>query len=189
MPAKPDKKEVLLQTALRLFVESGFNDTPTSRIAKEANIATGTLFYFFPTKDHLIHALYAKLKSQSQAYVLRAIAEGASRPEIIKAYYTESLRWALDHPAEFSFLAQYVHSPYARHPGGESAAPHPILTHLEQAIAHREIRALDTALVYALLNSHVVGVHQFILSQAFTSEQRQEIIRTTFELFWRMICP
>jgi AcrR family transcriptional regulator len=189
MPAKPDKREVLLQTALRLFVDSGFNDTPTSRIAKEANIATGTLFYFFPTKDHLIHALYAKLKSQSQEYVLRAIAEGASRPEIIKAYYVESLHWALDHQPEFSFLAQYVHSPYARQAGGESAAPHPILTHLEQAIAHQEIQALDTALVYALLNSHVLGVHQFMLSKALKGEQRQEIIQTTFELFWNMISP
>ncbi|MGD1317767.1 TetR/AcrR family transcriptional regulator [Chryseobacterium sp. 2R14A] len=42
-----DKKEILLQTALKLFVSQGFNDTPTSRIAKEAGIATGTLFYFF----------------------------------------------------------------------------------------------------------------------------------------------
>jgi len=189
MLTKPDKKEVLLQTALRLFVESGFSDTPTSRIAKEANIATGTLFYFFPTKDHLIHALYTKLKSQSQEYVLRALADGASRPEIIKAYYVESLRWALDHQAEFLFLAQYGHSPYARQPRPGSAARHPVLTHLEQAVAHREIQPLDPDLLYALLNSQVVGVHQFIISKALTSEQQQDIIQTTFGLFWKTITP
>jgi hypothetical protein len=101
----------------------------------------------------------------------------------------ESLHWALDHQPEFSFLAQYVHSPYARQAGGESVAPHPILTYLEQAIAHQEIRALDTALVYALLNSHVLGVHQFIRSNGLTGQKRQEIIQTTFELFWKIISP
>jgi AcrR family transcriptional regulator len=38
-----DKKEEILKTALKLFVEFGFHATPTSKIAKEAGIANGTL--------------------------------------------------------------------------------------------------------------------------------------------------
>ena len=34
-----DKKQLILNAAMRLFVEQGFHDTPTSKIAKEAGIA------------------------------------------------------------------------------------------------------------------------------------------------------
>ena len=59
-----DKKAKVLDAALKLFVEFGFHNTPTSKIAKEAGISSGTLFYFYPTKDELVVALYLDIKAK-----------------------------------------------------------------------------------------------------------------------------
>ena len=57
-----DKREAILKTALNLFTERGFHNTPTSLIAKEAGVATGTLFHYFKNKEILINELYLHIK-------------------------------------------------------------------------------------------------------------------------------
>ena len=47
-------REDILQAALDLFVESGFDATPMAEIASRAGVGTSTLYRYFPTKDLLI---------------------------------------------------------------------------------------------------------------------------------------
>ncbi len=50
-------RDRILRTAEELFAEKGFDRTPTSRIAKEAGVPQGLIFYHFPTKMELLLAL------------------------------------------------------------------------------------------------------------------------------------
>jgi AcrR family transcriptional regulator len=59
-----DKKAALLKAALKLFTERGFHGTSTAQISKEAGVATGTLFNYFPTKEDLINGLYFEVKGE-----------------------------------------------------------------------------------------------------------------------------
>lgn len=52
-----EKKELILQTALKLFSEKGFENTPTSLVAKEANVSEGLIFRHFGSKDGLLDAI------------------------------------------------------------------------------------------------------------------------------------
>ncbi|MEZ4579078.1 MAG: helix-turn-helix domain-containing protein [Desulfobacterales bacterium] len=52
------KKKKYLKPALLLFVENGIDKTPTSKIASEAGVATGTLFHHFKNKEDLVNSLY-----------------------------------------------------------------------------------------------------------------------------------
>ena len=45
----PEKQKAVMEAALKLFTEKGFHGTPTSKIAKDAKVATGTLFHYFKT--------------------------------------------------------------------------------------------------------------------------------------------
>jgi AcrR family transcriptional regulator len=47
----------ILDAAESLFAEHGFDATPTRKIAKRANVTTGLVFYYFPTKESLLKAL------------------------------------------------------------------------------------------------------------------------------------
>ncbi|MEL7586488.1 MAG: TetR/AcrR family transcriptional regulator [Prolixibacteraceae bacterium] len=184
-----DKREKLLQTALKLFVSQGFNDTPTSRIAKEAGIATGTLFYFFPTKDELIISLYLKLKEQAAEHINAALTEVKSTKEVIKTYYEESLKWSLRNPNEFLFLAQFSNSPYLKKIGADkiSAQTAPVLQLFRLAIEEQQIVDIDVKLLYALISNQVFGVNQYLSSNKFTKKAQHHIIEDTFSMFWRMI--
>lgn len=184
-----DKREKLLQTALELFVKQGFNDTPTSKIAKEAGIATGTLFYFFPTKDDLIISLYLKLKAQAAESINVALAEVKTTKEVIKTYYEESLKWSLRNPKEFLFLAQFSNSPYLNKIGADKNLEQipPVLEHFSLAIEEQQIVDLDVNLLYALISNQVFGVNQYLSSNKFTKKAQYNIIEDTFSMFWRMI--
>ena len=184
-----DKKEKLLQTALNLFVSQGFNDTPTSKIAKEAGIATGTLFYFFPTKDELIVSLYLKLKERAAESINVTLAEVKSTKKIIKTYYEESLNWSLRNPNEFLFLAQFFNSPYLKKIGADkiSAQIEPVLQIFNAAIEEHLIADTDVNLLYALISNQVFGVNQYLSSNKFTKKEQHNIIEYTFSMFWKMI--
>lgn len=51
------KKEIILDTALHLFAEKGYESTPTSLIAKEAGVSEGLIFKHFTNKESLLEAL------------------------------------------------------------------------------------------------------------------------------------
>ena len=45
-----DKREKVLNAALKLFTERGIDSTSTASIAKEAGVGTGTVFHHFENK-------------------------------------------------------------------------------------------------------------------------------------------
>ena len=53
---KEATRKTILRVAEKLFAEKGFNDTTTRDIAREANIAIGTVFLHFPDKPSLLAA-------------------------------------------------------------------------------------------------------------------------------------
>jgi AcrR family transcriptional regulator len=59
-----DKRQAVLDTALRLFVEQGFHNTSTASIAKHAGVATGTLFHHFSSKNTLMDQLFLSIKQE-----------------------------------------------------------------------------------------------------------------------------
>ena len=69
---KQRTKELILQTAQRLFQERGYDQVSTRMIAKESGVATGTVFAHFTDKQALTLALFhekidARLAEHSQA--------------------------------------------------------------------------------------------------------------------------
>jgi AcrR family transcriptional regulator len=54
-------KERILRAAEALFAESGFDATPTSRVAEVAGVPKGLVHYYFKRKSDLLTALVARL--------------------------------------------------------------------------------------------------------------------------------
>ena len=47
------KKEKVIQAAIKLFSEQGYHDTAVSEIADEAEVAKGTVYWYFDSKEQL----------------------------------------------------------------------------------------------------------------------------------------
>src|SRR5438874_2491628 len=54
---KSATRKRILQTARRLFADNGYDATTTRDIAHAAQIASGTLFNYFPTKEAIVASL------------------------------------------------------------------------------------------------------------------------------------
>ncbi len=49
-----NKQQKIVETAIKMFAEKGYANTPTSEIAKTAGVAEGTIFRHYGTKDNLL---------------------------------------------------------------------------------------------------------------------------------------
>ncbi|WP_321493763.1 TetR/AcrR family transcriptional regulator [uncultured Desulfobacter sp.] len=56
------KKDAILQAATVLFSKNGFKETSTADLAKMINVAEGTIFYHFKTKEKLFLAVLEETK-------------------------------------------------------------------------------------------------------------------------------
>jgi AcrR family transcriptional regulator len=108
MSRKPsDAKEIILQSAVKLFTEKGFRNTAVHEITNDAQVNKALLFYYFKSKENLFHVLVEdlmksiadairtevkkdrpadkKLKMLFKLYVQKYLENG----EIMKILYTE----------------------------------------------------------------------------------------------------
>jgi AcrR family transcriptional regulator len=53
---KQRTRELIADTARRLFAERGFDAVPVSEIAREAEVSEATVFNYFPTKEDLFYS-------------------------------------------------------------------------------------------------------------------------------------
>jgi AcrR family transcriptional regulator len=51
------RREELINTALDLFCENGYQNTAVSDIVKKVGVAQGTFYYYFKTKEELINSI------------------------------------------------------------------------------------------------------------------------------------
>lgn len=110
--ANSEKRQAILKTALDLFVERGFHNTPTSLIAKQAGVATGTLFHYFKNKEELIDALYMETKSKMGKAIQQSLKDAGSLEDRMRLLWKESVKWGILNPKEFKFIQQYSNSPF-----------------------------------------------------------------------------
>lgn len=58
---REEKVDALVAAAEALFVEQGFAGASTARLASAAGVSERTLFWYFPSKDHLLVAVLAQV--------------------------------------------------------------------------------------------------------------------------------
>lgn len=72
-PAPPDPgpnskgertRERILQAALELFREQGYEAATMRTIAQAAGVSVGNTYYYFASKDHLVQAFYDRMHSE-----------------------------------------------------------------------------------------------------------------------------
>jgi AcrR family transcriptional regulator len=77
-PAKTRKgeqtREQILETALDLFRQQGYEQTTMRAIAQAAGVAVGNAYYYFRSKEHLIQAFYGRLHEDHLAACVPLLA-------------------------------------------------------------------------------------------------------------------
>ena len=70
-------RQVVLDTALRLFRQEGYAATTMRRIATEAGLSPSNAYYYFSGKDELVQELYRQLQVEHRQAAAPGIEPGA----------------------------------------------------------------------------------------------------------------
>lgn len=108
------KRDLILETALDLFVKQGISDTSTASIAKAAGVATGTLFHHFANKQAIVDGLYRDLKEKLANYM------NNDQPELdmlaqAQHYWLACLQCFICNTQALKFFQLYYSTPSIEH--------------------------------------------------------------------------
>jgi AcrR family transcriptional regulator len=79
---KQRTRELIAETARRLFIERGFEAVPVAEIARAAEVSEATVFNYFPTKEDL---LYSRLEAFEEE-LLTAVREREHGESVLSAF-------------------------------------------------------------------------------------------------------
>lgn len=80
-PKGDQTRSLILDTALAMFRERGYEQTTMRAIAQQAGVSLGNAYYYFRSKEHLIQAFYQSLHDDHVALALPAL----EKAETLKA--------------------------------------------------------------------------------------------------------
>jgi AcrR family transcriptional regulator len=108
---KGETRQRIVAAAVDRFREQGFDAATTRDIARQAHIATGTLFNYFPSKEAIVLALAADSFAGAADDFARRKRQGASIEEDLFLYIASGLRRLKRHRAYLSAFIQAAFSP------------------------------------------------------------------------------
>jgi len=92
-----ETRERILDTALRLFREKGFDETTMRDIASEAGVATGAAYYYFHSKEDLVMGFYRRTAEEAREILPGAIAESRDLRKRLRAIIDTKFEQFADH--------------------------------------------------------------------------------------------
>jgi AcrR family transcriptional regulator len=114
-PVGADKRVAIMEAALDLFRANGYRHTAMEDIAQAANVAKGTLYLYFKSKDELFEALArllaARVQEDLDAVAKRDLPLQAKVLAILDAKLGFFYRWILSSPHAAELLAPKANLP------------------------------------------------------------------------------
>ncbi len=181
----PEKRSAILQAAVHEIAETGLG-AATSKIAKRAGVAEGTLFTYFATKEELLNELYYELKIEVYHRINANFPQKAALQRRAWHIWSTYLDWAIEFPEKRKVSMQLnVSDVVSRETHVRTATERGIvdvtLADLGGLEALRELPAGFAAATMAAMQDATM---EFIAKRP---KQRRELIEKAFRIFWRAV--
>jgi len=111
-PKDDEKLQAIATATFTLVEQTGLCGLTMAAIAREAGLATGTLYVYFKSKDELLIALYEQAKTTTAARLMQGDDPSAPLRTRFQRMWMNWLEHRLTHYAEVVFLEQYYNSPW-----------------------------------------------------------------------------
>ena len=118
---KQETRQRILEAARKLFLSKGFQQATTRDLASEASIATGTLFNYFPSKEHLALALVDSSLEAAAVEFGGSGRDGETLEESLFAHVAIALRHLRPQRSYVGDVVESTLSPFARANGAGTA--------------------------------------------------------------------
>lgn len=180
----PEKRQAILRAAVQEIAQAGLGAS-TAKIAKNANLAEGTLFTYFATKSELFNELYIEIKGEVYRRVNTNFPHQAELRERARHVWIETLHWAIERPDERKVSLQLnvsdvVTNATKERIGSESGA-------VAQAMSELATRGAFKDLPLGFASSAISAMQDAVMNTvARKPRQKAKLIEKGFEAFWKM---
>src|SRR6202049_1651540 len=104
-PKSEDRRNAILSAAIQVFAERGLG-APTAAISIAAEVAEGSLFTYFKTKDDLINALYREIKLELADAMMSDFPRKKNVRTRLRHVWDRYVNWGIANPKQRKVLAQ-----------------------------------------------------------------------------------
>ena len=94
MARTDEKKERIIRVALSLFGQAGYDGTTVEEIAQKAEIAKGTVYLYYTSKDAIYRDLIVEAGKARRAYLSQSPREDGNVRLALARLITQELRFA-----------------------------------------------------------------------------------------------
>jgi AcrR family transcriptional regulator len=182
---KDDKKvQQVYQATLRLVKVNGLAGITMSEIAKEAKIATGTLYIYFKNKKELINALFTECRNRSAEVYFKGYSSSMSFKKGLKIIWLNLLHYRIKKFEEAVFIDQCFHSPFITQTTKELTKKlfTPLFSLMETGKKQKLIKKADTVL---LLTFMAGSINETVKYAQYTHRKlTRPVIEQMFLLCW-----
>ncbi len=151
--ANKSKKELILKATLALVSELGLKGTTISQISKRANLSPGIIYYYFKSKDEILHHLYSNLET---AFVEAVNKNDPLSKPILECYqhlWLNTYHFSVEHPEALVYVESYQNSIYFK--DQDLKCPRPVLIRVQEktdeCISNGELKPLPIEAIYAIV--------------------------------------
>ena len=183
-PRDDQKIQLIYQATLRLVKENGLAGITMSEIAREAKIATGTLYIYFDSKEVLINDLFTLCRKSSADIYFKGYDPSQPFVQGLKTIWYNLLEFRMEHFKESVFMDQCYHSPYITETTKELTKKliQPLYKLIERGKEEKKLKNLDA---FMLLVFMVSGINEFVKHSVYserkiTKSSKEEL----FHLMW-----
>lgn len=99
-----DKKQRIIITMLELVVKQGVHATPISQVAKEANVAVGTIYHYFENKQQIIEEIYMMIFQDYGVVLMTNLPEDESFKKQFETMWLNLYNYFSSNPLAFRFM-------------------------------------------------------------------------------------
>lgn len=147
------RRQFILDTTLVLAAEEGLKNTTIAMISKRAKLSPGIIYYYFESKDEILHQIYADIEHSFIGAARQGDPFSLPIMECYQTFWLNLYRYGCAHPTHIAFVEQYTHSNYYkdRITHEREAFLSVLFEKTQDSIAKGEIMNLPIEAIYAII--------------------------------------
>lgn len=183
-----DKRTRVLSYALHLFVIQGVQQTSMAQLSKDSDVATGTIYHYFKSKDELIEALFLEIKrNMAEAIALSEVEKTLSLKSRFELIWRKAYHFYITNPKQFIFSHTQNYSPtISAEIRNEARADYLYaVCFYNEGIEKGVFRNIDTLVLFRWVYNNIITLVQLKLTEEI--DITPEIVNQAIKMSWKGI--
>lgn len=181
-------QRAVLETTLRLISEKDLQATSMALISQESGVSTGSIYYYFKSKEDIINELYRGIVNFNKEVLYKDFYTKQSIQERFREFWENVIGFDIEYHNAFEFVEQYSFSPYINDAIKQDANEGycgPLVKFYAEAIEQQLFNAFDPTIMVLM---HFGSVAHLVKAYLATNgDLTDKVIQTAIQSCWNSV--